>query len=284
VASAYTRANFEEDFPHNDECLHRVFQNKYGRINKCPSCDKEFKYHKLTGRKVYSCQFCGNHISPLVGTIFEGTRVPLKDWFYAIFLFSCSKNGVSAMELQRHLGVTYQTAWRMAKQIRLLFQDVAGLLDTTVEVDETYIGGRRKGTRGRGADHKTPVIGLVQRGGNVKAKVTPNVKSATVQPLIRKHVKVGTTLMTDEYGIYNRIERFGYQRKVVNHGTGQYVKGMIYTNTIEGFWSQLKRSIDGTHHSVSPKYLQSYVNEHTFKYNQRDKDGSIFHLLLSRII
>jgi len=157
--------DFHKRYPDDEACLERVFQTRYADFTHCPKCGKPFKYHKVRGYKRYACQHCGYHIHPLSGTIFHKSSTPLKLWFYAIYLFSVSKNGVAAKELERQLGVTYKCAWRMAKQIRLLFSDdeELDLLDETVEVDETYVGGKRKGKRGRGAEGKTAVVGIVER-------------------------------------------------------------------------------------------------------------------------
>ena len=197
---------------------------------------------------------------------------------------SQNRNGMSAKELQRHLGVTYKTAWRIFTQIRKLMNDKGGKMSGIVEADETYIGGKGKNNlRGRGAENKTPVVGIVERKGRVKAVKTDNVKSSTVMPLLRDNVVVGTKLMTDEYGIYNKASKAGYKHEKIMHGAKEYVRGNVHTNTIEGFWSQVKRSIDGTYHSVSPKYLQSYLNEFAFRYNRKTSSSHLFWHLLERI-
>ena len=157
------------------------------------------------------------------------------------------------------------------------------LFDGVVEADETYVGGKRRGKRGRGAEGKTPVFGIVKRDGEVFAKAVADVKSSTVMPLLRENVKIGTTVMTDTFGIYNKSKKMGYKHKTVDHGAKEYVRGDVHTNTIEGFWSQLKRSIDGTHHSVSGKHLQKYVDEYAFRYNHRSAPIDLFHLLMVRV-
>lgn len=159
----YTATDFHKNFRDEDDCLELVFNNRYGNTTHCPSCTKKTTFYRVRDRKCYSCQFCGYQLHPLAGTIFHKSPTPLKLWFYAIFLFSASKNGVSAKELQRLLGVTYKTAWRMAKQIRLLMRDDGDKLDGTVEVDETYIEGyQRGGVSGKG---KVPSLGIVKRVG-----------------------------------------------------------------------------------------------------------------------
>lgn len=266
----FTIKEFNAQYENEDKCLHEIFIKRFGHTKKCPACKKATKFHRVSTRKCYVCQFCGYQIHPLADTIFHKSETPLKSWFYAIFLFSNSKNGVSAMELKRQLGVTYKCAWRMAKQIRTLFATNGRKLSKTVEVDETYIGGKSQGKRGRGAEGKTPVFGMVQRGGNIKAQVVLNTKASTLLPLMQESVKIGTRIMSDEYPPYNKVRSMGYFHRRINHGAKQYVRGLTHVNTIEGFWSQLKRSINGTYHAVSSKYLQSYVDEFAWRFDRRN--------------
>lgn len=280
----FTIKEFQNAFPNDDVCLEYIFEQRFGKDFHCPKCDKLDSYYRVKKRKSYACAWCSNQVYPTAGTIFHKSPTPLTLWLYAIFLMAQAKNGVSAKEIQRHLGVTYKTAWRMAKQIRLLMIQPPSMLEGTVEADETYVGGKGKhNKRGRSAENKTPVFGVVERQGHVKAQAVTNVKSSTIMPLIRENVKVGTTLMTDEFRSYNPVEKNGYIHKHIHHATKQYVIGDIYTNTIEGFWSQLKRSIDGTFHKVSPKYLQTYVDQFAFHYNSRSSFLHPFHLLMRRI-
>jgi transposase len=275
---------FEAKYPTEEACLEEIFQNRYGNLKECPNCKKPTKFHRLAERKCYSCQFCGYQLHPLAGTIFHKSKTLLKDWFYAIFLFSNSKNGVSAKELQRQLAVTYKTAWRMCKQIRKLMKQDEGQLGgtgKTVEADETLIGGTvdRLGS-GRHLENKTIVFGAVERKGEVKATVITDVKASTVMPLVRSMVKIGTDLMTDELHGYRRAPEFGFKHSAINHRKKQYVKGSVHTNTIEGFWSQLKRSLNGTYHSVSPKYLQTYVDEFAYRYSKRTYSSLFLPMIL----
>lgn len=283
MSEKFTVQQFHKKYPNDDVCLQEIFNHRYGSIESCPNCSKPAKFYRVKNRKCYKCAFCGHELHPLADTIFHKSSTSLKNWFFAIYLFSNSKNGVSAKELERHLGVTYKTAWRMAKQIRLLFdnQDQDGTpLDGIVEADETYIGGKRRGKRGRGAEGKTPIIGMAERNGEVMAKVVCDTKSSTITPFICENVEKGTQLMTDEYKSYKRIYLQGYKHKTVNHGLKQYVNGNAHTNTIEGFWGQLKRSINGTYHAVSPKYLQNYLNEFVYRYNLRHSQAHLFHLIV----
>lgn len=268
----YTYKDFKKEYPNDDACLEAVFQDRFGQVKFCPSCGAETKFYRVKKRQCYACKWCSYQLFPLAQTIFRKTTTPLTDWFYAIYLVSVAKNGISAAELQRHLGVTYKTAWRMHKQIRLLMQPDSDMLSGTVEMDETYWGGRRRGQkRGRGTGHKVPVFGMVERGGSVKATTTTNLSHSTVKPLIRNAVDVQAVVNTDYFHLYKGlIPEMGYKHDKVNHSIGEYVNGNAHTNTIEGFWSLLKNSIRGTHHAVSPKYLQSYVNLFVFQYNFRD--------------
>lgn len=280
----YTVKDFQKEYPNDDVCLDYIFQKRIGKGFACPSCKKVDSFYRIKKRKSYACSWCGYQIAPTAGTIFHKSPTPLTLWFHAIFLFGQSKNGVSAKELERHLGVTYKCAYRIGKQVRSLMEQQPSLLGGTVEADETYIGGKGgHNKRGRGAENKTPVFGMVERKGNVKAEAVANAKAVTVMPLIRKNVKIGTNLMTDEFQSYNKAANAGYNHERVKHSAKEYARGNVHTNTIEGFWSQLKRSIDGTYHFVSPKYLQTYVNECAFHYNARISALHPFELLMGRI-
>jgi len=171
----------------------------------------------------------------------------------------------------------------MFHQIRTLLDESNGILTNEVEVDESYFGGVRKGKRGRGAEGKTAVIGIAQRQGKITANVVADTKRSTVMPLITKNVAKKSIVYTDEYPVYDCVDRLGYQHETVNHGAGQYVIGDAHTNTIEGFWSLTKRGISGVYHAVSPKYLQSYVDEYSFRYNHRNDETPMFKLVLDQI-
>jgi transposase len=269
----YTITDLRKDFPNDDVCLDYIFQKKYVDLKG---------YHRIKGRKCYSHQSTKHQIHPLKDTIFEKTSTPLTLWFHAIFLFSASKNGVSAKELQRQIGVTYKCAWRMAKQIRSLMEDGGDILTGTVEVDETYVGGRKHGPAGRGALGKTPIVGLVERGGDVRAFKTDNVNSTTLTSLITDNVSREAHVMTDDFGGYKYIKRIN-DHETIAHGKRMYVRGNVHTNTIEGFWSQFKRSVRGTYVHVSKKHMQNYINEFTFRYNLRASSVPIFEVLLARV-
>jgi transposase-like protein len=217
------------------------------------------------------------------GTIFERSRTPLKNWFYAIFLMSATRSGISAKQLQRELGVTYKTAWRMFREIRTLMQSSPQPMLGIVEADECYIGGRSHGKRGRASENKTPVFGLVQRGGNVHSEKVERVTARNLKAIIRERVDRSSIMVTDEFWSYNYLhEEFaGHLR--VNHSKGEYANGIVHTNTIEGFWSVLKRGINGVYHAVSKKYLQSYIDEYAFRYNHRKDEQPMFLTILAKV-
>lgn len=265
----YTIAQFNKDFPNDDICLDTVFQNRYGDVTTCPKCGVvDTKFYRVTGRKCYACMHCGYQLHPLAQTIFHKSETPLKLWFYAMYLFSVSKNGVSAKELERHLGVTYKTAHRMARLIRSLMSESTDTpFGGQIEVDETYIGGKRK--LAQKYNNKTAVFGMVERNGSVSAIKVKSTGARILLPEIQKGAKIGSTIYSDEWRSYSQLNKLGYEHTTVNHSQLEYVRGTAHTNTIEGFWGQPKRSLDGTYHSVSPKYLQSYVNEFVFRYNLR---------------
>ena len=205
-------------------------------------------------------------------------------WFFAIFLMSQSRNGVAAKELERALGVTYKCAFRIGHQVRKLMKDNAFTLFGEVEADETAVGGKRHGKRGRGAEGKTIVFGQLQRKGMMNAAIVPNVKAATLMPHFQYNIAKGSKLMTDELHSYKKIARvLNIDHDTVEHGAMQFAKGTTHTNSIEGFWSQLKRSLDGTHHVISPKMLHAYVSEFQWRYNNRKSVTHLFDLLLSRV-
>ncbi|MCY4002697.1 MAG: IS1595 family transposase [Rhodospirillales bacterium] len=280
-----TYYEFQKQFPDDDACLAHIMQVRYGGTElQCPKCERHGKFYRLTNQLGYSCQHCGHHIHPCAGTFLHRTHTPLHKWFFAMHLFSTSRHGVAAKELQRQLGVSYPTALRMAHLIRGHMAEVDGEhpLDGDVEADETYIGGRRRGY-GRGyRKDRAVVFGMVERDGDVMAKVVPNVRKRTLQPIIEENVARGSTVHTDELRSYLSLAKAGYTHRTVNHSDDEYVDGDSHVNAVEGFWSRLKNAIRGTHVHVSAKHLAKYVKEFEYRYNRRKKPGRMFRELVAQ--
>ncbi len=277
----YTVRDFNEQFKTDADCLQYLFDQRFPNGGTCEKCGKSGCFHPMTGRRQYACAWCGFQIAPTAGTIFHKSPTSLKTWFHAMFLITASRNGVSAMELMRQTGVTYKTAWRINHQIRQLMNQKPAVFTGTVEAYETYIGGKRKGKAGRGAAGKTPVIGVLERGGNIVAKATSDVSSDSVVPHIAKNTQRGATVMTDEFKSYYPLKTLGFNHKTIKHRDGKYVDGDIHTNGIESFWAQLKRSINGTFHHVSPRHLPKYLNEFVYRHNHRHSEQPMFSRLIA---
>lgn len=257
----------------------------------CPHCGTVKIYH-LKGGKRFRCSGCKKDFSIKTGTIFHDSKIPLRKWFLAIYLLTTHKKSMSSYQLARDIKVTQKTAYFMLQRIREAVKNENFLapMDGVVEVDDTYIGGKEKnkhaskrikGTQGRSLKTKEPVIGMVEREtGKVKAEQVERVDRSTVEQKLLRHVNVGSRVISDEWKAYKKLKEF-YTHESVNHRRKEYVRGDVHTNTIEGFWAILKRSIYGIHHFVTAKHLQRYINEQAFRYNNRGDHASMFHLLLS---
>lgn len=289
----FTITEFNAKFPDEATALDYIVALLFPDGITCKNCSKVTKHYRIATRKVYGCGMCGAQTSPTAGTVLHKSPTPLRSWLYAIFLMASTRCGISAKQLQRELGVTYKTAWRMFHQIRKLLGEDAAPFTGTVEADETYVGGKdknrhvskRSGKRGRGAGGKTPVVGVVERKGKVVALVTGDVTAGVVQPILTAQVTQKSTIITDDFSSYDALARAGFSHERVKHSAGEYVRGGdIHTNTIEGFWSQLKRSIDGTYHHVSAHYLQRYVDEYSFRYNHRNDLTPMFDAMMRRLV
>lgn len=286
-----TVREFFARFPDDDACLTHVMEVRFGLRHTCAKCETYGTFHKLADRKAFSCAHCGDHVYPCAGTIFQDSRTSLQVWFYAIYLFVTTRHGVSGKELERTLGVTYKTAWRMGQQIRVLMSKADGfeVLKGHIEIDEAYVGGHRPGKRGRGAAGKTVVIGLHEREGRTVAEVAPNAQTTTLREITLRNVEPGSMVTTDEYRAYGLLKRDGYDHAAVRHVDKEWsyydqtARTDRHTNHVESFWSLFKHSIRSTHIHVSSKYMQRYLDEFTFRSNHRGMQNAMFDLLISAV-
>ena len=282
----FTFKNFEGMFPDDASCLEWLRNYLYPEGIFCKLCQRVTKHHRTVSRPSYSCDQCGHHVHPTAGTIFHKSSTSLKTWFHAIYLMASTRCGISAKQIERETGVTYKTAWRMFKQIRTLL-DEDKTLSGSVEVDETYMGGKAKGRTGRplrGDLIKTPVLGLVERKGKVIAKVVTDITAKTLVGSVHEYVLPASTVYTDEYPSYKALTGAPqYTHRRINHSEKIYVMGDIHTNSIEGFWSLIKRGIGGVYHSVSRKFLQSYLDEYAFRYSHRHDTEPMFLTFLRQV-
>jgi len=314
--SEYSLMEFMADFPDDETCLRWLWTTRYapdGTHAYCPRCEVETAFHRYETkqqRQSWTCTTCSLHIHPTAGTIFHKSSTALHLWFYAMYLMTSTRCGISAKQLERELGVTYKTAWRMFTLIRneLMGQDDDTTLRGQVEMDEMYVGGKprladkaefAKDPAGRQSaairwshENKTAVFGMVERPGRtwvdgkakpvrtrpgrIVAHVVPKHPQAAIVRHIDAQVDPDAVVYTDDARIYDRLAKDGFDHRSIAHSEGVYVSGDVHTSTIEGFWSLVKRGISGTHHAVSPKWLQGYLNEYVWRYNHRDDGRAMF--------
>lgn len=282
MPKGFSITDFFRRFPDDDACLDHLMRVRYGKTLECPKCGKEGRFARLRKLPAYACPWCGHHIHPMQGTPFERTRTPLQKWFYAMYLFTTTRNGVAAKELQRQIGVTYKTAWRIGHEIRKYMGHVDGdpMLGGHIEADETWVGGVTRGKRG--VTNKKIIFGMVERGGNVRTTPVKSRGRYHIEPEITGNVEPGTTISTDEWRVYANLSDLGFVHGAVNHSDKVWANGIHHTNTIEAFWCWLKRGISGTHVWVSPKHLPKYLGEFEFRFNLRKTPHLMFdHLLLA---
>lgn len=288
----YTINQFRAEFCSDNVCLDTIFKLRYKKQPCCPQCSQTTTFKRIPGRRSYQCsdKDCQYQLYPTAGTVFEKTRTPLKDWFYVIYLMVSTRNGVASKEVERQLGVTYKCALRMTHQIRKLMANDGALLSGIVEVDETYIGGDRKNkhksireaSKIKGYMEKTPLLALLERNGNIITKVLDVSTGETIRPVVLSRIKMGSVLITDGFKAYMTLDKT-FTHEIINHANDEWGNGKIHTNTVEGFFSHLKRSLRGTHIQVSKKHLQKYVDECAFKYVNRKKGQKMFFSILDRI-
>lgn len=282
---------FFAEFPDDDACLTRVMEVRRGLRHECTKCGKPSTFHKLADRRAFSCAHCGNHVYPCSGTIFQDSRTSLQTWFYAIYLFIATRHGVSGKELQRTLGVTYKCAYRIGMQIRKLMgsADEFEILKGHVELDEAYIGGHRSGKRGRGAEGKTIVMGMAERGGKIAAQAISNIRTETLRDVVLKNIEKGSTVSTDELYSYGLLTGDGYVHGRVKHGEKEwsyydYRHDAVHnTNRVESFWRLFKKSIASTHIHISAEYADRYLGEFAFRSNHRAMRNGMFDLLIASL-
>jgi len=288
--STYSLVEFMRTYPDDGACLEDLWCRRYspdGKHAYCPKCERErvfHRYHTAQQRQSWSCTGCGHKLHPTAGTIFHKSSTSLHLWFYAMYLMVSTRCGISAKQLERELGVTYKTAWRMAYLIRnVLMTQGDEPLSGAVEIDHTYIGGRRRGMGRSYIDNKEAVFGAVERKGRiVAAHVGKTVRSTPNYRRIRKYIMPSTLVYTDEGWEFAKLRKRGYDHRRIRHDENVYVSGDIHTNTVEGFWSIVKRGISGVYHAVSAKHLQGYLNEYAWRYNHRDRKRAMFEVLLLR--
>lgn len=275
-------------FPDEQSCVNHLETLRWNG-NVISPFDESSKVYKCKDNK-FRCKNTGKYFNVKTNTIFDNTKLGLRKWFLAIYIVTSHKKGISSLQLSRDLDITQKSAWFMLQRIRKCFGiENNNELDNEVEVDETYIGGKNKnrhadkkfeGSQGRSAKDKTPVVGMIERNGKLNANKVDNVKSDTLTKEIIKNVKESAKLYTDEWLGYKGVSRI-YDHSIVKHNQSEYVNGRIHTNTIEGFWSLLKRGIVGIYHFTSKKHLQMYVDEFVFRYNTRNTTTqNRFNLLL----
>lgn len=290
----FTIKDFLKQFPDDAACLEWLKNHLYPEGITCKNCERVTKHHRVASRPSYCCDNCGNHVHPTAGTIFHKSPTPLTTWFYAMYLMSATRCGISAKQIQRETGVTYKTAWRMFKQIRSMLDDenmspLGGKRGPGVEMDEMFYGGHRKGGTGRpmagDKGKKATVIGMVERKGRVRAFVTPDASGSTILGLAKEYVLPKSTVFTDEFKSYNVLHRHRneWNLRRINHSEKVYVVGDIHTNSIEGFWALVKTGIRGVYHQVGKHYLQSYLNEYSFRYNRRHDEQPMFTSFLKQV-
>jgi transposase-like protein len=273
-------------YPTQKDCLALLELIRWKNKPICPYC-KSPNCTPMPKENRYHCNSCNTSFSVTVGTIFHKTKVDLQKWLLAISIILNAKKGISARQLARDLEVNKNTAWYMQMRIRKAMFEQRDLFEGIIEADETYIGGKNKnkhkdkkikGSQGRNSKDKTPVFGILERDGKIRAIKVNDVTSKTLKRFITENVKKGPNIITDDWKSYNGLDK-KYQHMIIAHCKGEYVNGIAHTNTIEGFWSLLKRGITGQYHYVTKKYLNRYVDEFCYRYNNRE-NNEVFNLTI----
>lgn len=295
--STYSLMEFMREFPDDATCLEYLWRSRLspdGEHADCPKCGRVRKFHKVASRPSWSCDSCGRHLHPTAGTIFHKSATSLHLWFYTMYLMTSTRCGISAKQVEREIGVGYKTAWRMCNLIRnqLMEQDTVDPLTGEVEVDETAYGGRPKASMTRGMTkaeaikfaktRKVGIFAMVERGGRVRAFAQPREGALHT---VRMSVDRTARVFTDEWVAYRNLHKTHPDHHTVQHKARVYVRGNTHTQTVEGFFGNIKTGIAGNYHGVSAKWLQGYVNEFVWRYNHRGDDvRSTFVELLGRAV
>jgi transposase-like protein len=272
------------EYPDDEACLVALWRERYspdGQHAYCPSpsckTERTFKRYATTQqRQSWTCTACGHHLHPTAGTIFHKSSTSLRQWFYCMYLMTSTRCGISAKQVERELGCAYKTAARMMRLIRTELMDEHAHdeepLQGTVEVDETYVGGKARAWPKRSREwhenRKATVLAMVERDGRARAEVIPFSGAGDIRPRVLENVKDGSTLYSDGAMVYRTFDGI-YNHAWVDHGVDEYVRGEVHTQTIEGFFQNMKLGLAGVFHGVSKRWLQSYVNEYVFRYNHR---------------
>lgn len=276
--------DFDRRFPDDDACLEHLMRVRYGDRFDCPKCSREAHYYRIKGkrvRRVYACEWCGHQVSPTVGTPFESSRTSLRTWFQVMFMFTTTRNGVAAKEIQRFTGVTYKTAFRMGHVIReyMAYVDgdapLGGPGSPPVEMDHAFVGGYDR----KGEDDKKIALGMLERGGDVITKHVRDRSAKSLDIPVLSGVKPGSRVMTDEDKAFRTL-RHDYQLQVVNHRAGEHVRGDVHVNSLEAFWACVKREIYGTHVHVSAQHFEKYLKECEYRHNFRHAPHLMFEALV----
>ena len=271
---------FQKHFSSEEKCREYLEQQRWNGTPACPFCGS-LNVCRFSNGIIFKCREkqCRSKFSVTVGTIYENTKIPLIKWFFATYILSVHSKGISSLQLAIWLGITQKTAWHLNHRIRqMLTNNAPELLEGIVELDETYIGGKEsnkhahKRTVKGGAGGKAMVFGAVERGGKLKTKVISKTDIPNINNTLSEFVAVNSIMVTDEHHAYNKVH-LTYTHKTINHREKEYVRKeidiLVHTNNIEGYWNLLKKQINGIHHSVSPKHLQRYCNESSFRFNRR---------------
>jgi len=290
--SDYSLIEFIAEYPDDATCLDRLWRDRFasdGHTTDCPKCKRERRFHRVSTRAAYACDSCGWQIYPMKGTIFEKSTTSLQLWFYAMYLIASTRCGISAKQLERELGVTYKTAWRIFNKIRneLMNGEDGEQLSGDVEIDETSWGGRprHKLDRREAAAYreaKPTILGMVERGGRVKLSVIPRRRGAGLSREVRQRVNPSAIIFTDDWPAYKPLRGEFLDHRVINHSAGVYVEGDVHTNSVEGFFGNLKTGMRGAYKHVSRKWLQSYLDEYAWRHNAKREGRALFGQLLAR--